>query len=57
MERVRRSADLLGQVAKSTDSGIVTNGGRVLGVTGFGAYLRQAQATAYRKDIAEKAFI
>lgn len=55
---------------KSTDSGIVTNGGRVLGVTGFGTDLRQAQATAfravsavhfegvhYRKDIAEKAFV
>ena len=55
---------------KSTDSGIVTNGGRVLGVTGFGADLQQAQATAYRavsavhfegvhyrKDIAEKAFV
>ncbi|MGB8954975.1 MAG: phosphoribosylamine--glycine ligase [Tumebacillaceae bacterium] len=55
---------------RSTDVGIVTNGGRVLGVTGFGADLRQAQATAYRavsavhfegvhyrKDIAEKAFV
>ena len=33
---------------KSTDSGIVTNGGRVLGVTGFGADLKAAQETAYR---------
>jgi phosphoribosylamine--glycine ligase len=54
---------------KQTDAGIVTNGGRVLGVTGFGVDLKAAQAEAYRtvetvqfdgvhyrKDIAEKAF-
>jgi phosphoribosylamine---glycine ligase len=53
---------------KATDQGIVSNGGRVLGVTGFGADLQAAQAAAYvavekvkfegvhyRKDIAEKA--
>ncbi|TCP52358.1 phosphoribosylamine--glycine ligase [Tumebacillus sp. BK434] len=54
---------------KRTDAGIVTNGGRVLGVTGFGTDLKAAQEEAYRtveqiqfegvhyrKDIAEKAF-
>ncbi|ARU61172.1 phosphoribosylamine--glycine ligase [Tumebacillus avium] len=54
---------------KQTATGIATNGGRVLGVTGFGADLKAAQAEAYRtvenikfegvhyrKDIAEKAF-
>jgi phosphoribosylamine--glycine ligase len=54
---------------KRTDQGIVTNGGRVLGVTGFGTDLKAAQEAAYRtvekvqfegvhyrKDIAEKAF-
>jgi len=55
---------------KQTDAGIVTSGGRVLGVTGFGADLKAAQEEAYRlldgikfegvhyrKDIAEKAFL
>ncbi|MCX7572084.1 phosphoribosylamine--glycine ligase [Tumebacillus sp. DT12] len=54
---------------KTTDAGTVTNGGRVLGVTGFGTDLKAAQAAAYRAveqvkfegmhyrtDIAEKAF-
>jgi phosphoribosylamine--glycine ligase len=54
---------------RTADSGIVTNGGRVLGVTGFGPDLQAAQSEAYRavqrihfdgmhyrKDIAEKAF-
>jgi len=54
---------------KQTDAGIVTNGGRVLGVTGFGTDLKAAQQEAYkmvesvkfqgvhfRTDIAEKAF-
>ena len=51
------------------DGAIVTNGGRVLGVTAYGADIRQAQQKAYhaceaiqwdgmfyRYDIAEKAF-
>ncbi|HEU4964422.1 MAG TPA: phosphoribosylamine--glycine ligase [Bacilli bacterium] len=55
---------------KQTDAGIVTNGGRVLGVTGYGADLKAAKEQAYqmvkqiefqgahyRTDIAEKAFI
>jgi phosphoribosylamine---glycine ligase len=54
---------------KETEAGIVTNGGRVLGVTGFGTDLKAAQSEAYRtvqsvqfagahyrRDIAEKAF-
>ncbi|ASS76759.1 phosphoribosylamine--glycine ligase [Tumebacillus algifaecis] len=54
---------------KQSEAGITTNGGRVLGVTGFGADLKTAQEAAYRtveqvhfadvhyrKDIAEKAF-
>lgn len=53
---------------KRTEAGIVTNGGRVLGVTGFGLDLRAAQQQAYaavervsfsgahyRRDIADKA--
>lgn len=53
---------------KRTEEGVVTNGGRVLGVTGFGADLRTAQQRAYeavqqvqfqgmhyRRDIADKA--
>ncbi|MBL0389241.1 phosphoribosylamine--glycine ligase [Tumebacillus sp. ITR2] len=53
---------------KRTESGIVTNGGRVLGISGFGADLRSAQQNAYeavnrvsfagahyRRDIADKA--
>ena len=33
---------------KATGEGIVTNGGRVLGVSGFGTDLREAKETAYR---------
>ncbi len=53
---------------KLTDAGVVTNGGRVLGVTGFAPTLAEAKQTAYRgveairfngafcrKDIADKA--
>ncbi|WP_038092918.1 phosphoribosylamine--glycine ligase [Tumebacillus flagellatus] len=53
---------------KQTEAGIVTNGGRVLGVTGFGSDLRAAKQQAYeavarvsfegmhyRRDIADKA--
>lgn len=53
---------------KETEQGIVTNGGRVLGVTGIGATIEEARNTAYgaveqisfegahyRKDIAKRA--
>ena len=54
---------------KRTDAGIVTNGGRVLSVTGIGSTLREAVDRAYaradaisfegkfcRRDIAARAF-
>ena len=34
--------------SKLTDAGIVTNGGRVLGVTATGANLKEARANAYK---------
>ena len=33
---------------KKTDEGIVTNGGRVIGITAKGATLKEARANAYR---------
>ncbi|MGN0374222.1 MAG: phosphoribosylglycinamide synthetase C domain-containing protein, partial [Butyrivibrio sp.] len=33
---------------KLTDEGIVTNGGRVLGITATGATLKEARANAYK---------
>jgi phosphoribosylamine--glycine ligase len=69
LEQVGENAFVFHAGTKRTEAGIVTSGGRVLGVTGFGEDLRAAQAEAYRtveaigwdgvhyrKDIAEKAF-
>ena len=33
---------------KKTDEGVVTNGGRVLGVTALGSNLKEARANAYK---------
>lgn len=41
------NADIIHAGTKLVDGRIVTNGGRVLGVTGYGASLKEAAATAY----------